>query len=627
MGVNGLTGFISSNQELFTRKFELKDISLIIDGSCLLRLFFRNSREERLNFQFGGNYVRFAKHVVQFFGKLRGNRVRPYVIFQGSQNTGITEESTVIKDKSQARKLKELVEYSKTFHEHEHLAHIGGDMNCLLADKVLIDVLKELHIPLIRTATFSDEVVGRLAVKLSCPVFSDDSNFYLCDLKGGFINVLLLDYDVDSDGLKDDVIICRLYERSKLLSLFQLKPEVLPVFSCILGSNFRKKGAFTVDPFSSRIFELRPERVIPVGNLDISNSNKRRILHLLHWLHGHTLETAVEKFDDILDDRRSNRFYRDMNETILKVDLEFAEIDDDDLTCYWSHLNGWECQQSHAMVQELEDEYDKDICKIVLSDTFGSRYLQESWMKDLVDIRALQIFRVFLIIDDYEKPSPFNYSIQLSLYLSAMVNNYVMDDLEPLIMFDWMEDELGKHELVGHKVFPARYIGDLKVPTLTELKFMNTDMKRSILFAMLDSSLESFFETELKMIETHGLKEVEDVEVLSLIVLILRYIQGIISAELKQMFQHFASAITGSISFYMGQDNDFVLAMENNRNLDNRDRLECVYLFNIFQRIVQLFDQINQIFGYPLPKLSVHKFLNGVLVANLYQAYKSVFRQ
>ncbi|KAI1283145.1 Protein asteroid -like protein 1 [Halotydeus destructor] len=500
MGVIGLTGFVANNLELFTTEFQLKETRLLFDGSALLRFFFNNSREAQLDCQFGGNYVNYAKTVTRFFENLKKHNVLPYVIFQGSQNYGAREEATLLKDRMEVAKLRTLANYSKQL-EVDNLRQLGIDPSCLLADKVLRSVLKELDIPHIRTVRFSHEIVGNLAIKLKCPVFSDDSNFYLCNLPGGFINGIL--FKLNADARNQGVIKCRLYQREQLLAVFGLKAEVLPLLSCVLGNNYRQS-------------ESRPK-----------------------------------------------------------------------------------------------------------SQTFGNRYMKECWMNDLVDIRALHIARPVLVIDDYSRPSSLRYSRRLLLCLSALVKYYKADDVDPVTLFDWSENQYGQYEFTGENFIPVRLIVGVKVPSLKNVALMTSNKKRRVLFAILHSSLEKFFETELKMIDTHGLEEVEEVEVLALIVLILHYMQGAISEELQENFRHFASAITGSVAFYMKQDNKLMRQLENDRSLNNTDRLDCLYLFNIFQRMVQLFDQANQIFGYPLPEICVHKYFNGVLVANLHHAYKT----
>ncbi|KAI1283180.1 hypothetical protein HDE_12773 [Halotydeus destructor] len=167
----------------------------------------------------------------------------------------------------------------------------------------------------------------------------------------------------------------------------------------------------------------------------------------------------------------------------------------------------------------------------------------------------------------------------------------------------------------------------MRIPTLKEVKFMSSDSKRHILFAMLNSTTETYWTTGLNIIDTHDLRVIENIEELSLVYLILRYMRQMIPFDLRHDFYHFASAIVVSIAFHMGQDNAWLRDRQNDYEVSDRDRLDCLYLFNIFQRILQLFDQINQVFQYPLPELQVHKYLNGVLIANLYQFYKSSNQQ
>ncbi|KAI1283024.1 Protein asteroid -like protein 1 [Halotydeus destructor] len=240
MGIQSLTTFVQENSELFTEKFVLQNTDVVIDGFALLRMFLVHSKKEQFNAQFGGNYVYYGELIAKFFEKLKINNVQPYVILEGTEKYQEGEEEIEQRNLIRVKRLRTLAELSKEYSEWKDTG--GRDMYPNLFSQVFKDVLKERKVPCIRTLYNSDNTIAQVANQLQCPVLSADSNNYIFDLPAGFINTYnwSTEYDADEE-LNQEPIQCRIYRRSKLLQLFELKPEVLPLFAVVVGNNYRKR--------------------------------------------------------------------------------------------------------------------------------------------------------------------------------------------------------------------------------------------------------------------------------------------------------------------------------------------------------------------------------------------------
>ena len=75
----------------------------------------------------------------------------------------------------------------------------------------------------------ADPDIASLARDWKCPVLSNDSDFFIFDVKGGFIP--LSSFDVDH-------LTARIFYRSNLARYFGIREELLPLFASLLGNDY-----------------------------------------------------------------------------------------------------------------------------------------------------------------------------------------------------------------------------------------------------------------------------------------------------------------------------------------------------------------------------------------------------
>ncbi|KAI1283052.1 hypothetical protein HDE_12759 [Halotydeus destructor] len=82
-------------------------------------------------------------------------------------------------------------------------------------------------------------------------------------------------------------------------------------------------------------------------------------------------------------------------------------------------------------------------------------------------------------------------------------------------------------------------------------------------------------------------------------------------------------AVVRSVAFYMGARSRPLDILQSRTDIGTEERLDGLYLLNIFQRFVRIFSQINLMLECPLPQITPHKYLNGVHIINIYHECKS----
>ncbi|VDI13162.1 Hypothetical predicted protein [Mytilus galloprovincialis] len=169
---------------------------------------------------YGGNYIEIRQNAQSFFQALLKCNIKPYVVFDGGHDDDDKKLQNII-TKCELR-MKE--------NEEKPPKH----MECfpVLAYESFTMVLKELNIPHLTCDGEADNQIAVLARQWNCPVISSDSDMYIFDLPGGFINFS----DINLDQPTSDELNTRLYHASKFADSIGLHKTLLPVAATVLGS-------------------------------------------------------------------------------------------------------------------------------------------------------------------------------------------------------------------------------------------------------------------------------------------------------------------------------------------------------------------------------------------------------
>ncbi|XP_058943973.2 protein asteroid homolog 1 isoform X2 [Pocillopora verrucosa] len=218
MGIPGLTSYINSIGTLWTQ-IDLKNTKLIIDGSCLCHyLYYSNGLDCRC----GGQYQEYYDAVVSFFDALVSNGVEAYVVFDGAHDPSDKKLETL---KARA---KERVETSNA------LSKSANDrlfLLPLLARHVFLEALRNRGVKFVSSDSEADTEIASLAYVWNCPVLSNDSDFFIFDIKAGYVPLAFFTWN-------SSCLTVRVFHRQKLASHFRIRAELIPLLASLAGNDY-----------------------------------------------------------------------------------------------------------------------------------------------------------------------------------------------------------------------------------------------------------------------------------------------------------------------------------------------------------------------------------------------------
>ena len=277
MGVGGLTTFVDDNNHLL-KDHRLHDTRVIIDGNNLYHfLYFYHGICSR----FGGDLDDFADSVTTYFNTLRTCNIQPYVVFDGAYTMDGRKLKTVMK------RAKEKIPASAAICKGRRRGLIPA-----LAYDAFKNTISRLGVEHVTCTFEADDQIAALANAWSCPVMSNDSDFFIFDLKGGFIvfdyvNLQVLSGEKVSEDSGDGAtekykyILVQIYFTTNLTDAFpSLDKSMLPLFACLYGNDVVQRDYF--EGFYSKVKFPSLSNLAPVWSSPGRKHDK--ILKLLLWL-------------------------------------------------------------------------------------------------------------------------------------------------------------------------------------------------------------------------------------------------------------------------------------------------------------------------------------------------------
>ncbi|MCJ8746532.1 hypothetical protein PDJAM_G00142970 [Pangasius djambal] len=299
MGVHGLTSYVEGNQQFFT-DIKLRNTHLVIDGCSLyFRLYFTTGLDQIR----GGDYDAFAKVVQRFFDALSSCNVSPFVVLDGGMDETDKKFKT-LRERAQ----------SKIHEAHSLSRGSHGSVLPLLTREVFRQVLCELGVPLVQCISEADFEIASLAHQWRCPVLTNDSDFYIFDLCGGYLPMTFFEWDNVCSKASERYIPARRFTVNRFCSHFNhMNKQLLPLFAVITGNDYTH--AKTTEMFFSRV-ELP---IVPRRRRSQSNP---RIEGFLLWLSAFTNPVAaLEEVLEILGGKQRGNLRKQLTAGIQDYQL------------------------------------------------------------------------------------------------------------------------------------------------------------------------------------------------------------------------------------------------------------------------------------------------------------------
>lgn len=280
MGVHGLSSFFTLNPDLSEWK-NLHSTKLVVDGNNLIYMIYLTSNLECV---YGGDYDGYATAIRNYFAIFKTCGIEVILVFDGGHDVSNRKLKTT------QRRLHERLATAKAIVK-------TGAPNLkilpILAHEVFKDVVRELGIPVFQCSFEADEEIAAIANHYGCPVASQDSDFYIFNLVGGFIRLDSISTTPQTltmeNGENVNALSCRWYHVDNLLCHFPgFEKSMLPLFATLMGNDFVNGVMFEGFFNSIKLPRLRSKK------LKISKQHTKMV-GLLYWLSTTTSDLALSQ--------------------------------------------------------------------------------------------------------------------------------------------------------------------------------------------------------------------------------------------------------------------------------------------------------------------------------------------
>ena len=234
MGIWGLTTYIK-------KSYKWKEIGkdaplrgqLVIDGmSCCYSLY------DGIDWKYGGQYKELDQKCRDFLANLKESGIEPILVFDGVDYEG--EKAPVI-----LKRRKETAECVSSCLLYGSYPKDGRSCLPAFAKVVFMEVLKEFRIPFIVADGDADSLTASIANSYGCPVLSSDSDYYIFNVKGGYIPFEYFYWE-------SKPINGKIYHSSNFSATFR-DPEIIYLIPALIGNDFLESPGIRRDVITSVI--------------------------------------------------------------------------------------------------------------------------------------------------------------------------------------------------------------------------------------------------------------------------------------------------------------------------------------------------------------------------------------
>nr|XP_024001933.1 protein asteroid homolog 1-like [Salvelinus alpinus] len=236
MGVKGLTRFIKDHGNILT-DYQFRNSKVVIDGTNLYHSLYFTSGVDQ---QHGGDYDHFQDQVCKFFKALRDCGIEPYVVIKGGSN--YTDEKFFTLKHQVEPKIKNAKALAESKIKNAKALAKKSGMLATFVKNVFIQVLSSLNVPFTQCICEAKQGIAFLAQKWDCPVLSDDSDFYIFDLKAGCLPISHFLWKETS--VSHQYTQCMRYTTTRFSKTFNINKQLLPVFAVMVGNDSARFPAF-----------------------------------------------------------------------------------------------------------------------------------------------------------------------------------------------------------------------------------------------------------------------------------------------------------------------------------------------------------------------------------------------
>lgn len=642
MGISGLMSFVTQRSETFSKKLELHDTKLVIDGNCIaLQLYTANN----CNYCFGGDYGEYAYYVSEFFDELLKCNITPLIIFDG----GLEDKKfdTIL---SRSEERLRLVSYSTPANEQQLIPTLTKDIFKYIAQKNKIKV--------VQSSFEADDQIAGIARILKCPVLSNDSDFLIFDVM--YIPSSSLESGIfRSTNGQGFVKKCRVYTNEDFINNFPgMDKKNLPLAAALLGNDYIDSEIFN-NFFSS---------------VSISNTNNKheKIEQTFKWLQHHALDHAMEIIMDQLNPEECqliletiemviNGYFLPASEMLKPLGYTSKEIDE--LTAMFhcvpykfNWLGTSKLTEQDMLINTLslnEDNILKQNVKSKINESIPTWFLYEynaaNFPAYFMDILNRQLIVSPEQMEDQRQPA----CIFISLKIIRVIFKLLSGGTSNSKMLEYIARGKRTNVTTYRLDCSDGFFNNQKLPTLENLIQLSKLERKEILISTLQVSDELIMKfpptwrlyiAVIKYWSANADKIfVTERHLYSLIMMLVYHV-------VKTVIQHGlyfgrSTTATNQIPAYKNAVQSQILvdmpvktALENvqkadcikieeffkshmNKSGENFD-ITIVHAFSLLQISLRFGMHLNALLGYPYPSIDISGFFSGTMIYNFYKDLK-----
>ncbi|XP_011501256.1 PREDICTED: protein asteroid [Ceratosolen solmsi marchali] len=273
MGVLGLTTYIN-NYTTCLKNYDLYNTYVVIDGNAVASGLYQ---EGVLGYNcFGGDYDKYAHCVSTFFNDLLKCNITPLIIFDGAfEDKKLDTNYKRMKDRINIASIANPERQSRSA------------LFPLLFLDVFKYVVKEKCLKVTSSLFEADNDIACIAKILDCPIISNDSDFYIFDVK--YIPYRTIYYGttrIENNFVKK----CKMFTLDHFLECFPgTDKTAMPIAALLLGNDY----------INSTMFGYFYKEIISYQRYKKNfNPRQQKLDTVFRWLQHETLQTAVTKIID-----------------------------------------------------------------------------------------------------------------------------------------------------------------------------------------------------------------------------------------------------------------------------------------------------------------------------------------
>ena len=448
MGIQYLTTLIKEHYPPRTWRTITPRGKLVLDGKSISRTL---STSKEFDWMHGGQYGELRDRVIRFFSRLRDSGIDPIVIFDG---VDYNQEKSATKLHRKKEKVKNI--FKALSHHNERPS---GSALPIFTDIVFYETLKELGVEFIFADGDADQDTAQIANHYNCPVVANDSDYFIFNLKAGYIPLDCLYWD-------QQPVEAKLYERDRFAYKFYFdhNPDLIYLIPAIMGNDFINK---VESPSLERDIEATKQRARRIGT---RIKEKRR------------------------DDRLGMLYYISIFNTMTDFKMHLSKTCGDDATSVISK-NYEKAKELYdireiSMADRIESKNLKTANCTLLPDVIKEQYRKGLMATSVIVVIVLNKYFVPVMIDNPHDYTATRIGKHIRKCIYTILSPYLS---RPEVIETTITNEEPREEMVSWTD-----VSHLNLPCIDDLISLNEDQRIELLCKVMETPLEVQAELESK---------------------------------------------------------------------------------------------------------------------------------